>query len=981
MKRILTLMLALALCIALALPAAAAETGKGGASLADWEYRLEKDEGAVILTKYVGTEKNVTVPAAFRLGGRTYDTVLYSNTAFRANTNITSVTLEDVGFYENSMRTLFAECTALTAVDLSAVDTSDVTNMSYVFYGCTALKTLDLSALDTGRVTTMRGMFSNCNRLSGLTGYENWDTGSLVEMYQTFNRVGYSVSAGTPFTIDLSRWDLDQVQNTGWCFQTCRAQSILLPDNLAVMSAGFLNHAIRYAGTTFTVPAGVRKIGYAHTIYDFATNDFVEFRVAEGNTCYQAIDGILYSADGTEMLAVPRSKPFENGVYEIPEGVTFLGELSFSRNYNIHTLVLPDSYVLRYVPVYDPEYIVYEDTGNLNAGTNLSIAIYCYTGITHYAVKDSNPRYASQNGVIYSGDMTHVVAVPARYNEPLNIPEGVTHWDYAAMWADGSTTVDNLMANCAGVTIPASLTVISDDQREMLNRIHLSRKDGDNPFTISLAEGNTAFCLDDDGCLRAAQVIITEQPRDWAGLMGEYPNISVKAQGEDLTYRWYYRDADSTVFKPSSDTDDTYDAYPLSPMRDGREVYCVVTDGEGNFVTSESAFMRLDLPEDSTPLEILAQPQDWSGAEGEYPDISVLAQGDGLTYQWYCRDVGGSVFYASSEKDDTYDAYPMAPSRDGREVYCVVTDCYGRSVRSGSAFMRMTPPAQTTTLKITAQPQDWTGYAGEYPHISVAAQGDGLRYQWYYRDAGKTRFSASSERDSTYDSYPISEERNGRELYCVVTDRYGNTAASAHAFMYLAAQEDHPGFAVTAQPQDWYGYLGDYPDISVAAVGEGLTYRWYYRDAGAAAFQLSSDADDTYDSYPLTPDRAGREVYCVISDANGHRLTSETAVMDFAALPAGYSGPTITAQPKTWTGAAGEYVNIFVTAQGEGLTYQWYYRDAGTKDFRKSNETDAAYDSYRMEDMRDGREVYCVVTDRYGRSVKSDRAFMYAETT
>lgn len=44
--------------------------------------------------------------------------------------------------------------------------------------------------------------------------------------------------------------------------------------------------------------------------------------LAAGNTNYKAVDGILYSSDGKEMLAVPRNKAFENGVYEIPEGVT-----------------------------------------------------------------------------------------------------------------------------------------------------------------------------------------------------------------------------------------------------------------------------------------------------------------------------------------------------------------------------------------------------------------------------------------------------------------------------------------------------------------------------------------------------------------------------------------------------------------------------------------------------------------------------------
>ena len=69
------------------------------------------------------------------------------------------------------------------------------------------------------------------------------------------------------------------------------------------------------------------------------------------------------------------------------------------------------------MPIYNERYIVFEDDGNLNVGTNLTIAIYRYTGVTDYAVKDSNPRYTSVNGIIYSKDMTHVVAIPARYNK------------------------------------------------------------------------------------------------------------------------------------------------------------------------------------------------------------------------------------------------------------------------------------------------------------------------------------------------------------------------------------------------------------------------------------------------------------------------------------------------------------------------------------------------------------------------------------
>lgn len=550
-KRVVSLLLAL-LMISLLIPPAAAQTG--GAALTEWEYTLDRETGTVTLTKYIGAADSVTVPGSFTVQGQTYGTVLASTTVFRANSVLKSVAIgAGVGFLNNSMRLLFGECSALTDVDLSAVDTADIVNMSYMFYNCTALKSVDLSLLDTGSVTTLRGfysgctslnaadfssfdtskvtdlsylfyncsalkavdlsafdtrsvteiraMFSGCTRLSGLTGYENWNTSSLLNMSFAFNQFVNAVSASVHVTIDLRNWDLRSLNNSAWCFQNCRAQQILLPDNLAMMSAGFLNHATRYEGTSFTVPAGVKKIGYAHTLYDFATNDLTEIRVAEGNTAYKAVDGILYSADGREMLAVPRNKPFENGVFEIPEGVDFLGELSFSRNYNIHTVVLPDTYEIEYVPLYADRYIVYEDTGNLNAGTNLSIAIYCYTGITDYAVKDTNPRYASADGIIYSKDMEHVVAVPARYNKEMQIPEGVTHWDREAMWADGSSTVDNLLANCSGVTIPSTMREIADDQLAMLNRLAAARKNTSNPFTITVAGGNTAFYTDENGVL------------------------------------------------------------------------------------------------------------------------------------------------------------------------------------------------------------------------------------------------------------------------------------------------------------------------------------------------------------------------------------------------------------------------------------------------------------------------------------------------
>ncbi len=485
----IVMLLVLSVCIVLALPedASAAEL----TPLSDFSYRTEND--AVILTKYTGTDPVVTVPGSYSVDGASYCVVLDAATVFRGS-SVTSVTLlSGVDFYNDSASKLFAQCAKLTYADINAPDTSDIVDMSNLFYGCTALKTTDLSGLETGAVKMMYGMFSNCTALTQIAGLESWDTGSLLNMYQMFN---YTQKLAR---VDLSGWDLDQVNNTGWCFQYCYATEILLPDNLAVISAGFFNHANKVTGTSFTVPKGVKQIGYAHTFYDFGTSAMTEYRVATENTVFKAVDGILYSADGAKLLAIPRGKKIS--AFTIADGVTFLGELSFTRNANITSVTLPNSFVLKYIPEQDPNYILHQDVGNLNAGLNLNIAVYKFTSIGTYAVHADNPNYTSRDGILYSKDMKSVVAVPTNYKRLISIPAGVTDWNANAMWAweEG----DTCMANCSGVNIPASCVRIAQDQIDKLNRLQKKYQN----FVITVDENNPSYYVNAGGALTPKQTV------------------------------------------------------------------------------------------------------------------------------------------------------------------------------------------------------------------------------------------------------------------------------------------------------------------------------------------------------------------------------------------------------------------------------------------------------------------------------------------
>jgi hypothetical protein len=107
-------------------------------------------------------------------------------------------------------------------------------------------------------------------------------------------------------------------------------------------------------------------------------------------------------------------------------------------------------------------------------------------------------------------------------------------------------------------------------------------------------------------------------------------------------------------------------------------------------------------------------------------------------------------------------------------------------------------------------------------------------------------------------------------------------------------------------------------------------------------------------------------VYCVITDKYGNTVKTNTVTLSMK------SGLAITKQPTNVTAANGSKVATTVVATGEGLTYTWYYTSNGkTNQFFVSSVTSATYTT-TMDSTRDGRKVYCVITDKYGNTVTSD---------
>ena len=81
------------------------------------------------------------------------------------------------------MSYMFAGCEKLTSVDVSHFNTSKVTYMGRMFDLCTRLTSLDLSSFNTSHVAEMRSMFSNCSNLRTIYVGSGWSTAAV--MYST----------------------------------------------------------------------------------------------------------------------------------------------------------------------------------------------------------------------------------------------------------------------------------------------------------------------------------------------------------------------------------------------------------------------------------------------------------------------------------------------------------------------------------------------------------------------------------------------------------------------------------------------------------------------------------------------------------------------------------------------------------------------------------------------------------------------------
>ena len=499
------------------------------------EFTYTTQYGVTTITGYTGSDTEVVIPET--INGRTVEEIGNGYSQVTGFDNVTSIVLPDTVKIIN--RQSFKGYSNLTNIDLKNVEQIDVSAFAesgltkvtlpetleiigdYAFNKCT---NLEGNIIIPNSVTTMgKYCFAECTKISTVKFSENCVTIPERAFYKS-SLTGPLVFPEGVVTIDAYSFYgtectsvkfADTIKNIYQnAFRQCSSKmegELILPKNLEHWGDALFDHARNCTNTTIVIPKTLKYIGGdaspttypdtyrkentgygTHTFYDIATYSLKEFVVEEGNENYQAVDGVLFSKDMKRLVAFPSAKTVENGLYEIPEGVEQIDELSFSlAGYagfpgNLKKLKLPSTFK---ISEYGPDNIMCKEPSKSQVCYNtLSVGLYIYNGINEIIVSEDNPDFKSVDGCVYSKDGSTLWYVPIQKTGTLNIPEGTTKIARGS-FAEGYSTCPLAIT---GLNIPESLVEIEEDTLLWINKLP-------SRCTITVDENNPYWTVDSNG--------------------------------------------------------------------------------------------------------------------------------------------------------------------------------------------------------------------------------------------------------------------------------------------------------------------------------------------------------------------------------------------------------------------------------------------------------------------------------------------------
>ena len=341
-----------------------------------------------------------------------------------------------------NMSYMFYSCSSLTSLNVINFNTSKVTDMSLMFYGCSRLTNLDVSNFDTSNVTSMRAMFSGCSSLTSLD-VSNFNTSNVTNMGSMFS------SCSNLTNLDVSNFDTSNVTNMESMFSSCSNLTNLDVSNFDTSKVTDMSAMFGYCSFKDLDLSNIdtSNVTDMHWMF-YGCTSLTSLDVSNFNTSnVTSMDYMFYlcksltsldvSSFDTNKIVKKMSQMFYgcNGLTSLKLGENFdklIGSNMFTGCSNLKAIITPRTTIM-----------------TLNSGSSIPVLAVLYVpSTTAEATFEADANYAD----IFGADRIRPILELVGEN-PVKVSKGATY-------VDSGVTVAGMTKNADGTTYtPYSYTV------------------------------------------------------------------------------------------------------------------------------------------------------------------------------------------------------------------------------------------------------------------------------------------------------------------------------------------------------------------------------------------------------------------------------------------------------------------------------------------------------------------------------------------